>query len=281
MTMKNILVHLDNSKACEHRVEAAIALAKRQGGHVTGAAIALRSITANYIGIQIPKRFLEDQQQLIDADAQTAADTFTLSTKAAGVESTTEIIYTNAARAADRLAYMARSMDITFLGQPNPDEDNRSYMAQLLEGVLFDSGRPIYLVPYIGRIEMTHRNAVLAWDGGKKAARAINDALPLLQGRGKVTLLMVNGKHSSVRKDHQPGEDMLRHLHSHGIDAQLENISLQDIKTDAAILNYLSDAGADLLVMGAYGHSRLRERAFGGVTHNMLQCMTTAVLMSD
>jgi len=279
--MKNILVHLDNSKACEQRVEAAIALAKRQGGRVTGAALALRSIIANYIGIQIPKNILEDQQKLIDAAAQTAVDAFSQAATAAGVEHSSEIVYTSAARAADRLAYMARSMDITFLGQPNPDEDNRSYIAQLLEGVLFDSGRPIYLVPYIGRIEMVHRNAVLAWDGGKKSARAINDALPLLQGRGKVTLLMVNGKLSSIRKDQQPGEDMLRHLQSHGIDAKLENISAEGIKTDAAILNYLSDAGADLLVMGAYGHSRLREKAFGGVTHNMLQCMTTAVLMSD
>ncbi|MDC9719695.1 MAG: universal stress protein [Gammaproteobacteria bacterium] len=279
--MKNILVHLDNSKTCTQRVEAAIALAKRQGGCLTGAALALRSITANYIGIQIPKKLLEDQQQLIDQAAQSAVDSFIQAAEEAGITYTSEIIYTNAARAADRLAYMARSMDITFLGQPNPDEDNRSYMSQLLEGVLFDSGRPVYLVPYIGRMKMIHRNAVLAWDGGKKSARAINDALPMLQDRGKVTLLMVNGKHSSIRKDHQPGADMLRHLKCHGIDASLENITADGIKTDAAILNFLSDSGADLLVMGAYGHSRLREKAFGGVTHSILQYMTTPVIMSD
>ena len=127
---------------------------------------------------------------------------------------------------------------------------------------------------------VAHRNAVIAWDGGKKAARAIHDAIPMLQGRGKVTLLMINAKKSSSKKDTQPGVDMMHHLHSHGLDVSLENIK-SDIKTDYAILNFLSEAGADLLVMGAYEHSRLREKAFGGVTDSILHHMTTPVIMAD
>ncbi|MDP6166412.1 MAG: universal stress protein [Gammaproteobacteria bacterium] len=280
MQVKDILVHLDNSEACAHRAEAAISLAKRQQARVTGVALALKSITANYIGIQVPKAISEAQRELVEAAAQTAVCDFERAAQAAGVEFDSEIIYTTAARAPDRMAYKARCNDITFLGQPNPDEANVAYMNLLLEGVLFDSGRSVYIVPYIGRIDMAHRNAVVAWDGGKKAARAIHDAIPLLQGRGKVTLMMVNAKKSSSKKDAQPGTDMLRHLQSHGLDVSLENISA-NIKTDYAILNFLSDSGADLLVMGAYEHSRLREKAFGGVTDSILHNMTTAVLMSD
>ena len=281
MQVKDILVHLDNSDACAHRVEAAIALAKREQARVTGVALALKSITANYIGIQVPKSITEAQQEIVKEAANTAVAEFTRAAEAAGVEHDSEVIFTTAARAPDRLAYKARSQDITFLGQPNPDDDNTAYMTHLLEGVLFDSGRPAYVVPYVGRIDVSHRNAVIAWDGGKKAARAIHDAIPMLQGRGsKITLLMVNAKKSSSKKDEKPGTDMLRHLQNHGLDAQLENLQV-DVKTDYAILNYLSDNGADLLIMGAYEHSRLREKAFGGVTDSIIHHMTTPVIMAD
>ena len=280
MQVKDILVHLDNSTACAQRVEAALALAKRQDSRVTGVALALKSITANYIGIQVPKAIFDAQKEIVENAAQTAVAEFERAAADAGVGYDSEIIYTTAARAPDRMAYKARCHDITFLGQPNPDEDNTAYMNHLLEGVLFDSGRSVYVVPYIGRITMEHRNAVIAWDGGKKSARAIHDAIPLLQGRGKVTLLMVNAKKSSSKKDDQPGADMLRHLQNHGLDVTLENMQA-DVKTDYAILNFLTDSGADLLVMGAYEHSRLREKAFGGVTDSILHHMTSAVLMSD
>ena len=280
MQVKDILVHLDNSTACAQRVEAAIALAKRQDSRVTGVALALKSITANYIGIQVPQAISDAQKEIVENAAQTAVAEFERAAKEAGIAYDSEIIYTTAARAPDRMAYKARCNDMTFLGQPNPDDDNAAYMNHLLEGVLFDSGRSVYVVPYIGRIDMEHRNAVIAWDGGKKAARAIHDAIPLLQGRSKVTLLMVNAKKSSSKKDNKPGADMLRHLQSHGLDVTLENMQT-DVKTDYAILNFLTDSGADLLVMGAYEHSRLREKAFGGVTDSILHHMTSAVLMSD
>ncbi len=112
-------------------------------------------------------------------------------------------------------------------------------------------------------------------------SHAVNDAIPLLKGRGETTILIINPNERRGVHGKNPGHDIAAHLEQHGIKTKVVCQTFKDASTDTVILNYLTDAGADLLVMGAYSHSRLRERAFGGVTNTILHQMTTPVLMSE
>ncbi len=281
MSYKNILVHIDDSEVCDQRVAAAVALAKRQGAMVTGIALALESTISTYIGIDIPSSLTEQQQALVEAASKSAAAKFEAAAEAAGVEYTSRIIHTPASKAPARLAFFARHADLTFLGQPNPQERGKAFYESLMDGVLQTSGRPVYIVPYIGRPNLKIRKAVIAWDGGKKSVRAVNDAIPLLQNRDEVVILVVNPKERGKEFGGKQGENIAAHLKRHGVNATVDYQVAPDLSVDTVILNYLSENSADLLVMGAYGHSRLRERTFGGVTDSILHHMTVPVLMSE
>jgi len=243
MAYKDILVHLDDTEMCAARVEASVALAKREGARVTGLAMALESTISTYIGIDFP-----------------------------GCPAT---------KAASRLAFFARHADLIFVGQPNPDSAGRAFQESLLEAVLHSSGRPVYVVPYIGRFERKTRHAVIAWDGSKKAVRAVNDAIPMLMARDEVDVLVVNPEKRSDEFGGQQGENLVDHLARYGINAKVVERSHPELGVDTVILNHIADTGADLLVMGAFGHSRLREKAFGGVTNAILHQMTSPVMMSE
>ncbi len=281
MAYKDLLVHLDDSKTCHYRTEAAIALAKRQEARVSGVALALESTISSYVGIDFPSSLTEAQQEIVKKSAESAVAKFEKAASEAGVKFVSEIVDCSATKAPARLSFHARHSDISFVGQPNPDEPGSNFQESLLEGVLFGSGRPVYIVPYIGRPKVKIRRAVIAWDGGKKAVRAVNDAIPLLQGRSEAIVLVINPEKRRGAHGDEPGADIAAHLERHGIKTRVDRQSFPDISADTVILNYLADSGADLLIMGAYGHSRLREKAFGGVTNTILHQMTSPVLMSE
>jgi nucleotide-binding universal stress UspA family protein len=282
MAFKDLLVHLDGTAIGAHRVDAALALAKRQEASVTGVALALESTISRYLGVEYPASLTEAKQKIVRDAADAAIAKFEAAAKTAGVKCAAVRITCDATEAPGQLSFHARHADMTFMGQPNVNEPGTSFQQSLLDGVLFASGRPLYIVPYIGRLETSVRKAVIAWDGGKKAVRAVNDAIPLLQGRpGEVVVLVINAKDRAGAHGDEPGVDIAAHLARHGIAAKIERQEIREISPDIAILNFLADTGADLLIMGAYGHSRLREIAFGGVTNAILQHMTTPVLMSE
>ncbi len=283
MALKDLLVHLDDSKACAYRVDAAIALAKRQEGRVRGVALAPKSTISTYVGIDIPSSLTEAQQAIVQKAAESAVEKFEAAAREAGIDYVSKIDKCSATKAPACLAFHARHTDLCFVGQPDPDESGVAFQESLLEGVLFKSGRPVYIVPYIGRPKVKIRRAVIAWDGGKKAVRAVNDAIPLLQGRSntEVVILVINPEKRRGAHGEKPGHDIAAHLERHGLKTRVDRQTFPDITPDTVILNYLADSGADLLIMGAYGHSRLREKAFGGVTNTILHQMTTPVLMSD
>lgn len=281
MPYRDIFVHLDDCRSCPDRIDAAISLASRQQARITGVALALESTIASYIGIEFPSALSEQQQKVVREAAERAVAHFEKKVKQAGLEFESHIVSCGAPKAPAVLSYYARHADIAFMGQPNPKDAAGSFQETLLEGVLFASGRPVYIVPYIGRPHYKIRKAVIAWDGGRKAARAVHDAIPLLRGRGEAIVLVVNPDERKDVHGEKPGRYMAEHLRRHDIDAQVDIMVAPEASPDTVLLNYVADVGADLLIMGAYGHSRLRERAFGGVTNTILHHMTTPVLMSE
>jgi nucleotide-binding universal stress UspA family protein len=145
---------------------------------------------------------------------------------------------------------------------------------------LITSGRPILVVPYIGRLETFGTNILVGWNNSRESARAINDAIPLLAKAASVTILEANliGRRPAI--DDVTSVDITRHLTRHGISAKRARTVAAGISASDALLSYAADVSADLLVVGGYGHSRLRELILGGVTRELLQHMTLPVLMS-
>ncbi len=139
-----------------------------------------------------------------------------------------------------------------------------------------NSCRPVIALPFAGEFKTLGRRVLVAWNGSREAARATHDALPFLTQADKVMVLSVN----ATGEEHIPGADISTHLARHGVGVEIHNRVQGNIGVGDAILNAASDYGADLLVIGAYGHSRLRELVLGGVTRHLLRHMTVPVLMS-
>lgn len=178
------------------------------------------------------------------------------------------------------IATALRSADLAVMGQADGAAERSAVMRDLLADVLMRAGRPVLAVPYAGTFSAAFRTVLVAWNGSREAARALNDALPLLEQAESVTVLSVQGRRALERED-VPGADAAEHLARHGIAAVAVRVSHDGGASEAdAILNYAADLGAELLVAGCYGHSRARERVLGGVSRGLLEAMTLPVLLS-
>ena len=175
------------------------------------------------------------------------------------------------------LSTLARRFDLSVFMQSEPNGVDND---EMIETALFQSGRPLVVVPYIERDGLQLDHVVCGWDGSRAAARAINDALPLLTKATTVDLLIVlNEKTKSDQKEIR-GVEMANHLARHDVKVQVETVPAADIDVTNAILSYVADNSGTLIVMGGYGHAKLREMVLGGVTRNILKSMTVPVFMS-
>jgi len=173
------------------------------------------------------------------------------------------------------LQQFARCFDLIVIAQPEPKRGsvNRSPIASLL----VHSGRPLLAVPYIQSASASFRNVIVAWDGSRSAARALADAMPILKRADAVEVVMVTTDMDGMIS--RQGANVTRHLARHGIDATFKTIA-STVDVANLLLSHVADVNGSLLVMGGYGHARLREAIIGGVTRTFLESMTIPVLMS-
>ena len=136
------------------------------------------------------------------------------------------------------------------------------------------------MIPYIGPAPTLGQRVTVAWDASREAARAVNDALPLLVRAQAVDVVTVNPSDSPFGHGEDPGADIALHLARHDIQVEVRRIETRDLDVANTVLSHIADRGSDLVVMGAYGHSRLRELVLGGVTRTILRDMTVPVLMA-
>jgi nucleotide-binding universal stress UspA family protein len=148
----------------------------------------------------------------------------------------------------------------------------------MIETSLFQSGRPLIVVPYIQKDGLKLDRVVCCWDGSRAAARAINDALPLLVRATTVDLLIVLNE--KTNQNEIRGAEIAKHLARHDVKVQIVPVPAADIDVTNAILSYVAEVSGTLIVMGGYGHAKLREVILGGVTRDMLKSMTVPVFMS-
>jgi nucleotide-binding universal stress UspA family protein len=178
--------------------------------------------------------------------------------------------------AADLFGRIARRFDLSVVGQAEPHRGGAQDL--LIEGALFQSGRPVIVVPYIQKTGLTLERVLVGWDGSRTAARAIGDAMPLL-GRAKAVDIVIVAT-ERARSDEITGAQIARHLARHGLNVDVKRIMASDTDVTNTLLSYAADSSTDFIVMGGYGHSRLREWILGGATRGILQSMTVPVLMS-
>lgn len=279
MTFKNLLVHVDNTEACEGRIATALKLAEAHDAHLTGLALAAEFSMPTYIGSQMPVAVLEMQREQAVGRAEEAARRFDKALAKSGRRGESRIVSCLDIDAAAIIALHGRHSDLVILGQADPDKAS-ARARHLVEEVTLSAGRPSLVVPYIGAAETLGRRVLVAWDAGREATRALNDALPILKAAESVVILSINPRPGYDAHGDEPGADIALHLARHDVAVDVQRTQVKDIDIGEALLSRLADAGSDLLVMGAYGHSRLREFVLGGVTRTLLAEMTVPVLMS-
>lgn len=282
MSLKDILVHLDGTETSRHRLELAIALARNHGARLTGL----------YILDLVPllNTIMKAEGGTVERFDNYAARHKIATERAAR----TEILFREhlwregvegewrfaESLPAETVALHARYADLTIVGQIDHEKPPAGNAARVPEEVLLTSGLPVLVIPYAGHFASLGENVLVAWKATRETARALNDALPILERAKKVTVLTINPEQGDDTEPGIPAADITHHLARHGIAAEAANTVADEISTGDALLNYASDCGADLLVMGGYGHSRAREVVFGGVTRQILQQMTIPVLMA-
>lgn len=276
MGLKNILVQLDAGRASPARLAYAMALAQAHKAHLSALSLVAEPYIPAAVGVSVPPEVIRQQREMAEAEAAEQLDAAEAAAQKAGVPLETRHETVSVDRLAESLARQARHADMLIVGQPEPDSGDLF----VGEAAFMDSGRPALMVPYIGTEARAPRRIMCAWNGTREAARAVNDALPLLEAAQAVIVLVVDPQRHRRLIGEAPGADIATHLARHGVKVEVKTVQAGDLGIGDVLLSAVSDDGIDLLVMGGYGHSRLRETVLGGATAHILRHMTVPVLLS-
>jgi nucleotide-binding universal stress UspA family protein len=279
MSYKNILVHADVSPHAAGRYELAAQLALSHDAHLVGAAFTglnteyYRNGAYAYGAMPAPLDL-----DLVRSRSQQALTEFLAKATLAGGSYEQRDSDDDAETG---LVLQARYADLVVLSQSDPELSGPNLLRKLPEHLVLHGSRPVLLVPYAGRYTHIDQHALVAWDGSRAATRAVTDALPLLLKSQRVTLAVFNAEAQYGVHGEQPGADIALYLARHGVQVEVtQQTAPSGLDIGNALLSLAADIGADLLVMGGYGHQRWREIVLGGATRRVLQSMTLPVLMA-
>ncbi len=274
--IKDLVVNLTVGAERDHAAQFAVSIAEAFEAHIAGIAFSYDPVITPTVMDGLSAAWIDTQRAENRAAAQTAVDRFEATVKRESLSAEHRIIETSIGGAASMFGRIARRFDLAVVGQMDPERMMPDDL--LIESALFESGRPVVVVPYIQKEGLKLDRVMVCWDGSRNAARAIADALPFLKRGGTIEIVMVaSGGGSS---DELPGVDLGEHLARHGFKVEVKRLVAADVDVTNTILSYAADCAADFIVMGGYGHSRLREFVLGGATRGILESMTVPVLMS-
>jgi nucleotide-binding universal stress UspA family protein len=262
---KDIILHLERDPSRDIARDFAASIAELFSAHLTAV---ISNFEAN-----IPADALGDLFAESEAEARGAIERFELAMKRGELSAESRLVLGTP----QTFSEVARCFDLSIVMQS--DDHKGINNSILIETTLFDSGRPLIIVPSNQREVLKLEKIVCCWDGSRTAARAINDALPFLKKAKAVELLIVEDE-KTANEQVLRGTEIGQHLARHDIKVNVKTIPAADRDVANAILSYVAGGSTSLLVMGGYGHSRLREFVFGGVTRGMLSAMTVPVFMS-
>ena len=275
MPYKTILVHVDNGKRSAVRLDIACRLAKLSDAHLIG----LHALTVvklpSYAMVEGGVQVREFHERMLSESAVAAEAMFKQAVKATGVE---KVEWRKSRRdAVESVPVHGRYADVLVIGQPN-ETDASGVEPDFAERLLLAAGRPALVIPYAGDFPAVGTRVLVAWNASREATRALTDAIPILREAKQVDVIAFNPKdapHGEV-----PGADIGLYLARHGIKVSVSQQTADDVDVGNQLLSRAADLDSDLVVMGAYGHSRMKELILGGATRTVLNSMTVPVLMS-
>lgn len=275
--MKDLIVKLEHEKEHDQALAFAVSIAEAFEAHLAGVAFGNLSGMADYGLVGVPGTVIGDLLAQKEKAARAALDRFHAATARSGLSFSNHLVLeTGAGTTADTFANLARHFDLSVMRQSDDDGPDNDLS---IEAALFNTGRPAIVVPYIQTEGLKLDRVLCCWDGGAPAARAVNDALPFLKRAHDVEILNVVGEKSDKPQREIHGIEIANHLARHGVQIEIETVTADRNIADV-ILSHAADKSADMIVMGGYGHSRLREFVLGGVTRDILRSMTVPVLLS-
>jgi nucleotide-binding universal stress UspA family protein len=272
--IKDILVNLTVGKPRDIAGDFAVYLAARFGAHLSGIAFAQKppigspwdSVTSDIFNSFNAQQRSEAQRVILSFEARARLE---------GVAFDSRVVTETKPDAADMFGLAARHYDFSVVAQAEPEDDGIESLT--VQAALFKSGRPVLVVPYIQKEALKLDRVMVCWDGSRSAARAVADALPLLQRANQVDVVTVEQRE---RRNVVRGAQIAEHLARHQLKVDVSTLVAPDSDAANIILSRAADSETDLIVMGGYGHSRLREFILGGVTRSILGLMTVPVLMA-
>ncbi len=277
MEYKTILVHADKSRHAAERFQIAAQIALLSNAHLIGAAMTgLSAYTHRVSVVGAEASGLAFELDLLQKRAESALQEFEQRVQGIGVHSIEARLIND--EAGDGMSKQARYCDLLVIGQTDPDEMSPAVLPDFPEYVVLHSGRPVLIVPYMGHFKSVGSKVLIAWDGSLEATRAVTSAIPLLQRASLVTVAVFNAASHRQTRGEQVGADIALYLARHNVRVEVAP-QTTDIDVGNALLSLAADSDADLIVMGGYGHSRLREILLGGVTRTVLKTMTVPVWM--
>jgi nucleotide-binding universal stress UspA family protein len=274
--IKDIVVNLSVGERASQASDYAVSVATAFDAHLTGVAFLYDPIVPVSGAGYIPAELIETQERDNSAAATSALNHFVAASNAAGITAEPLTLRASFGGVGGQFGRLARRFDLSIVHQSEPETGPVEEI--IAEAALFESGRPVIVVPYIQKEPLKLDSVMLCWDGSRTAARAAGDALPLLARAGRVELMIVANEPG--KQDEIEGADMAAHLARHGLNVEVKRTVAGDVDVADVILSHAADSGSDFVVMGGYGHSRLREFVLGGVTRTILRSMTVPVLMS-
>ena len=281
MAIKDILLHLDSSKRAATRLRLAAGLAAAHGAHLTAVTVidlpppdVFAGYPTVFVELTRAEDVVERMRAVRMAEAETLRAGFAAALAAFGIAGEFRVVEGSTA---ETVALHGRYADLIVVGQPDPENQRDSGIDP---GDLMQAGRPLLVVPFAGDFPTLGETVLVGWNATREAARAVGDALPLLRAARRVIVLSINPALGIGGDGDLPAADIALHLARHGIKAEAAHTMAADIADGDALLSYAADVGADLLVCGMYGHSRLRELALGGVTRSLITEMTVPTFMT-
>jgi nucleotide-binding universal stress UspA family protein len=277
MPYKTILLHLNDHHRVASLVDTATFLATQEKAHLIGLFVMppVKVFGSSGYGTGLIKGYL----QTIRAEAEKIREVFESACRGRAFVVEWRMVDADDRSIADAVIEHGRSADLIIASQRDPDA-NLGLTIDEPERLAIESGRPVLFVPFAGKVSTVGKRVLVAWNGRREAARAVFDALPLLKRAGHVRILWINPQKEMRPAGDVPTAEIAASLARHGVKCEAASTIARDMDVAKTLLSSVADEGADLLVMGAYGHSRIREFVLGGATRDVLAHMTVPVLMS-
>jgi len=283
MSFMNLLVFADDSDASAQRLDTAIAMAERLGAQLTACALAEQPAYYYGIGTEVAADVYTADVEQTKAVAQGAADaarTRLAESGHAGDRNGRVRWATGTPVAISEIAARnARYADLSLIGQPF-DGPQETLLTKIFEGVLFDSGGPFVMIPQAWSGGAFGGRVLIAWSPCKEAARAVSDAMPFIEAAESVHIAMIDPETGEDAHGEEPGADLAAMLARHRVPVTVDALPSAGQSVAGRLLSHAAECGANLIVMGGYGHWRLRETLFGGVTRDMIRQSEVPLLLA-